>query len=51
MAQGGFALEPVTLGIAYALLGLRLLRDAVKVAEVGRLGHFMAMPAPEERKL
>lgn len=48
MALGGFETVPTLLGLGYAFLGLRLLRDGVRVAEVGRLGAAMAVPAPEE---
>lgn len=38
------------LGLAWAVLGLRVMLDTVRVREVGRLGHFMAIPAPEEEE-
>jgi hypothetical protein len=50
LAAGGWGLWGALAGVLYAYLGLRLLRDAVKVAEVGRLGVAMAIPAPEERQ-
>lgn len=42
--------SPVRLaaGVLYAVLGLRILRDSVRVREVGQLARFMSVPAPEE---
>ena len=48
VALGGWTMGSLAMGLLYAFLGLRLLRDALKVAEVGRLGIFMSVPAPEE---
>lgn len=50
MALEGFTSLALLLGAGYALLGLRLLRDAIRVGEVDRLGAAMAIPAPEEEQ-
>lgn len=39
---------PTALGLTYAILALRLLRDGLRVAEVERLRAVMAAPAREE---
>ncbi|HSG48773.1 MAG TPA: hypothetical protein VLA43_13215 [Longimicrobiales bacterium] len=48
VAVEGFGAGTLAVGGAYALLGIRLLRDALRVGEVGRLGAAMAVPASEE---
>lgn len=48
IATASGVLPRVAVGLVYAALGLGVLRDAVRVREVGQLGRFMALPAPEE---
>lgn len=48
VATAGWSPPAVVAGLAHAVLGLRILQGAVRVREVGRLGQFMAVPAPEE---
>lgn len=48
LATASGLISRVVAALVYAALGLRILRDAVRVREVGQLGRFMALPAPEE---
>jgi hypothetical protein len=48
VADGGPGAGRWVLAAVYVYLGLRLLRDTLRVHEVGRLAHTMLHPAPEE---
>lgn len=50
LAWGGWGADTLLLGGAYTVLGLRLLRDTLRVAEVGRLGAAMAIPVADEAR-
>lgn len=49
LATAAWSPPAVMAGLVYAVLGLWILQGAVRVREVGRLGQFMAVPAPEEK--